>query len=130
MPQPEHKSSRPIAPVICAAYLTALMTVTHLPPSYVPGAVAIKGLDNLIHFVGYAILAVLAAWAFLPAHSGGYVICGVILFVVAGVDELTQPLVGRCASLTDWAADAAGVVVGLIGRGAVLARISRDPSSS
>jgi VanZ family protein len=102
--------------VILASYWIALFIATHVPMEMVllPGGVP----DLIPHFITYAVLAVLFATALLVTArrlNGRHFVAAWILIAVYGaIDEVTQPLVGRQASLLDWLADAAGAAVGLM----------------
>jgi VanZ family protein len=98
-----------------AGYWLALFAATHVPRRVVtvPGG----KIDDVIHFVAYAILAGLLAITW--ERSAGQLSAAhlrwawVALALYAAIDELTQPLVGRTASWADWLADALGAAVGL-----------------
>jgi len=98
-------------------YWACLFVVMHRP---LPGAakLPIPGVDKVAHFVLYAVLVLLGGWharrvgrrltvSRLLAWSAMYAAYG-------AVDEWLQPLVGRTASVGDWAADAAGIVAGTL----------------
>jgi hypothetical protein len=100
--------------VILASYWIALFIATHVPMEMVllPGGVS----DLVPHFITYAVLAVLFGVALQvtarQVNGRHFVAAWVLLVVYGAIDEVTQPLVGRQASLLDWLADAAGVAVG------------------
>jgi VanZ family protein len=102
--------------LLLAGYWLTLLVATHLP-------VRVAGLprnqaDKLVHFVAYAILAWLLSTAWqasvgrLNARHLKFVWLAVVLY--GAVDEITQPLVGRTASVIDWLSDAAGAALGLV----------------
>jgi VanZ family protein len=85
------------------------LAVLFAPPSDVPAGP--PGVDKVVHFSLFAVLAVTGRWA----GVGRGVLAG-ILVLYAAVSELLQgtDLVNRDASLGDLVADSAGVVVGLV----------------
>jgi VanZ family protein len=85
------------------------LAVLFAPPSDVPSSP--PGVDKIVHFSLFAVLAVTGRWA----GVGRGVLAG-ILVLYAAVSELLQgtDLVNRDASLGDLVADSAGVVVGLV----------------
>lgn len=86
---------------------------THVPPR----RPASSGFDLGLHTGGYFILAAVL-WLTLRAHglSRGRRIGWMALAtaVYAALDELTQPIFRRTASVADWIANLAGVAVALI----------------
>jgi VanZ family protein len=98
-------------------YACVLFWATHAPDVR-PPAIGPPGVpsDKVFHFLGYAVLGVLAIAAVIAwrARRGAILIAILVLFVVAGIDEVTQPLTSRDVELADWCADAAGVIVGAI----------------
>jgi VanZ family protein len=85
------------------------LAVLFAPPSDVPSSP--PGVDKLVHFSLFAVLALTGRWA--GVRRG--VLAG-LLVLYAGVSELLQgtDLVNRDASVGDLLADSAGVVVGLL----------------
>ena len=78
-------------------------------------------IDKLYHFIEYAILGGLLAWAFVKAKPS--VVPSKLIWLVATVlsilygasDEWHQTFVpGRFATLADWAADVLGSIVGVL----------------
>ncbi|PHX97762.1 MAG: hypothetical protein CK531_01585 [Gemmatimonadetes bacterium] len=101
-----------IAPVLWALLIE---TLTSWPN--VPSASTGHGFDKVVHFGLYAVFAFLVVRAAQPAVPGWRVM-GVVLVVLcvwAALDEWHQTWIpGRGAEVADWAADATGVVVGLL----------------
>lgn len=101
---------------LLAGYWISLLVATHLPKRV--AGLPTNQADKLVHFVAYAVLAWLLAMAWqasvgrLNARHLKFVWLVVVLY--GAVDEMTQPLVGRTASLADWLADAAGAALALI----------------
>jgi VanZ family protein len=100
---------RRAATVICAVVWLAAATATHIPMeslSDVPVG------DVVLHFVGYLGLTCVYLLT-LRLHgvrlSRRVLLTTPILLLYGVLDEATQPLVNRFASIHDWLADAAGV---------------------
>ena len=97
----------------CIVLWLAALVATHVPAEQVP---EVRFSDWTLHALGYLALGS-AFWLTLWAHGAGrwkrvmWVLGAMIVY--AALDEITQPLVNRVASLTDWVADAAGAVIAL-----------------
>ena len=100
---------------VAVGYACMLFWATHAPDVR-PPAIGPPGVpsDKIFHFLGYAALAflVIASVVAWRGRRVAVLIAIVALIVVAGIDEVTQPLTHRDAELADWCADAAGVFVG------------------
>jgi VanZ family protein len=71
--------------------------------------------DKMNHLAAYAVLALLGVAAFLDRRSlAGREPLGLFLGLVgwAFLDEITQPLFGRNADITDWIYDVLGLACG------------------
>jgi VanZ family protein len=87
---------------------------THLPPDDIPH---LGSADKLAHLLAYGVIGFLAAARL--AVRGQWTIRSaglwfVLLWVWAGFDELTQPLVNRSAEWGDWLADGLGLTIGML----------------
>ncbi len=78
-------------------------------------------IDKLYHFIEYAILGILLAWAFVKARpsivpSKHIWLAAAVLSILYGAsDEWHQSFVpGRFATLADWVADALGSIAGVL----------------
>ncbi len=78
-------------------------------------------IDKLYHFIEYAILGGLLAWAFVKAKPSiipSTLIWGLaaaISILYGASDEWHQTFVpGRCATLADWVADVLGSIAGVL----------------
>lgn len=102
--------------LLLAGYLLALLTGTHLPPTF-PGLPATPS-DKVLHFLAYAGLAWLLAMAWSSTtgrlNNRHLAVAWLTLAVLAAADEVTQLLVHRSASVGDWLADVAGTATGLV----------------
>lgn len=113
-----------------AAYAGGMLVGTHVPPDSVP-RLAIALPDKLLHFAAYfglallALLAPLAApWVGMAEPPRRFTRRAVAVLALCGlIDELTQPLSGRCCDPFDWAADLAGIVAAAV-VAALLARLA------
>lgn len=116
----DSKSSRLVGVAIWwllfAGYWLALFVGTHLPPTF--RGLPPQDTDKWVHFAAYAGLAFLLAMAW--QHSTGMLnrrhlrFAWLAIGAFAAIDEITQLVVGRSASVNDWLADAAGAALGLV----------------
>jgi uncharacterized protein YfiM (DUF2279 family) len=97
------------------------LAVLFAPPSDVPSSP--PGVDKVVHFSLFAVLAVTGRWA--GVRRG--VLAGLLVLYAAG-SELLQgtDLVDRDASIGDLVADSAGVVAGLLVWRLIAARRQRQ----
>ena len=83
--------------------------LTHIPQQNVPEQLQMASLDKILHVAAYGLLTILALKSL---YSPGRLLCAgllVILTLLSGLDEYTQGLVGRTASVGDWLADLVGI---------------------
>ncbi len=94
-----------------AGYWAVMFKLTHVPPAELgpPGPLS----DKQLHFLAYLILSFLLGTTLVLIFPGRrrWIPLALIATGMAygGVDELTQPLVGRTCDIYDWFADVAGV---------------------
>ena len=103
---------------------------THVPQPHLPHLVAS---DKVLHFVGFLLLSsllLLTLSAFGAARTRRMVMVIFTVMVYAALDEITQPLARRHASVGDWAADVAGALVGIVIIEAALHFLGRSDASS
>jgi VanZ family protein len=102
--------------VSAVIYAVTLVLATHYPkPEQLLGRYGHA--DKLLHFVAYFLLAVFVAAAVWGAGLWSRrtaLIVAIALAAFGAVDEITQPLFGRTADVLDWAADCAGIAVGIL----------------
>jgi VanZ family protein len=99
---------------LLCAYVVALSLGTHWP--VLPDQLFSHTSDKTLHFLSYAGLGVLSALRlFVYGQTRQAVWWGWLaaLILAGGLDEGTQPIVGRIADLGDWIADSVGAIVGL-----------------
>jgi VanZ family protein len=100
--------------LLTIAFWIVLIVATHAPR--VPEAVSIEPTDKIAHLAGYGLLGLLVgrSWALYYGYGR---LAAVGLFVAiaahAALDEVTQPMFGRYADITDWYADMVGAALGL-----------------
>jgi VanZ family protein len=112
---PRKPDAAPVWRLLLAGYWLALAVGTHLPPTF-PGLPG-DNTDKLVHAAAFAGLAWLLATAW--QNSTGRLnrrhlrFAWLAIAAFAAADEVTQRLVDRDASASDWLADAAGAAGGL-----------------
>jgi VanZ family protein len=93
-----------------------LFVATHWPTT--PDLGNVGGLDKIVHFAAFAVLAVLCCWAVscrwrLNLARLSWIVAALTAY--AALDELLQiPIPGRTADPLDWFADLAGATCGAI----------------
>lgn len=91
------------------AWMAAIFALSSVPVSGLPGPPA-----YVAHFIEYAVLAVLLAFAFRHSPPSTVLLLTIAIAVAYGAtDEVHQIFVPtRTADVLDWVADAAGAAVG------------------
>ena len=93
-----------------AIVLILIIVLTHIPQSIISYHINITHFDKLLHVLSYGILGYLLFCSLkLRSKLVSFWVVILVVAVIAGLDELTQPLVQRCASIADWLADCIGV---------------------
>jgi len=90
----------------------AVLAATHIPQEMMPKELQVRMLDKVEHAVSYGVIAFFGLMSFRRPLS--FKVMTLILLagaLVGAVDEVTQPLVHRTASVVDWAADLAGIAI-------------------
>jgi VanZ family protein len=99
-----------------AVYWIALFVGTHRPVERVPSAVG--SADKFAHLGAFAVLAFIFAttWQLSAGHlmTRHLVWSWIVIAIYGGFEEITQPIVGRFASVVDWLADVTGAALGLL----------------
>ena len=99
-----------------AVYWIALFAGTHIPIDRVPRSVG--SADKLAHLGAFAVLAFIFAttWQLSAGHlmTRHLVWSWIVIAIYGGFEEITQPIVGRVASVADWLADVTGAALGLL----------------
>ena len=109
---PARLSSLPARRAALAVWLVAIVVGSMVRPRAIASVMPhFHHADWLLHAGGYAVLCLLAVWAW-PGQGRLRVAAGVVLFGV--LIELLQPLTGRTTSGWDALANTAGVACGLL----------------
>ena len=94
----------------CLFFVTGVIFATHLPDESVPGRLQLGRLDKLAHIATYGTITFLF---FFSLRNSISLLTVLLLFVailaLGTIDEITQPLCNRTASLADWLANLIGV---------------------
>jgi VanZ family protein len=106
------------AAALLVVYWIGLFAITHVPASGLPSEPPFPHADKVVHLVGYAVLAFVAAAAWTWRRTLGlneYILLLACLSCYAVLDEVSQmlPMVRRNADVLDWAADTIGAIIGL-----------------
>ena len=97
--------------VILFFFTVMVLTFTHIPQQVLPVPLQMNGLDKVFHALAFGIITFLFILSFRVSHNSMFNLIPLLTIVaLAVVDELTQNIVGRTASLYDWIADLAGIV--------------------
>jgi VanZ family protein len=92
--------------------LVGVLALTHIPGPDVPEVLQAGGLDKLEHIAAYGLIASFFLLSLKrPARPALLLLGLAALAGIGALDETTQPLVQRTASLTDYACDLAGIAV-------------------
>ncbi len=98
--------------IIAVGFTAIVVLLTHLPEDATPSVLQIRGLDKLAHALAYGGITYLFI---LSLRTSPTMLSALLLFfiilAIGTIDELTQPLVNRTASLADWLADVTGIFV-------------------
>jgi VanZ family protein len=117
-----------IAVLVLLAYWILIFVGTHIPAPTLPG---LDNADKLYHFLAFAGLSFLLAWAIPSGYwplSRNILLAATIAFGYAVIDELTQQFVpGRTCDVWDVVADSVGIVLGLTAYLAARSIVSRIP---
>ncbi len=96
--------------LIALLSMLGVLALTHIPQEALPRVFVHSLQDKLEHFGAYGLIAaflILSLRRPVPLLLLLAVLCGLAL--IGALDEVTQPLVNRHASVTDYAADLAGI---------------------
>ena len=99
--------------IVLIVYWLAEFISTHIPQEKVP---SLGTSDTVCHCEAFFILSSLF-WLTLTSRCAPMlkklIVIITILPIYAALDELTQPIVNRHASISDWLADVVGVVLAM-----------------
>ena len=110
---PKHKRTFKIPWLIAAlGTLSVILALTHLPQSVAVRQLNVTSFDKILHLVAYCLLGYMLLRAIrLRSKFISLLIVLVLIAVIGALDESTQPLVQRTASVADWFADCGGVCI-------------------
>ena len=92
--------------------LLVIFALTHLPQSVAVRQLNVTSLDKILHIAAYCLLGYMLLRAIrLRSKFVSFLIVLGLVAVIGVLDELTQPLVQRTASIADWLADCGGVCI-------------------
>ena len=95
--------------------LSVILALTHLPESAVVRHLNVTSFDKILHIAAYSILGyTLLRATHLRSKLVSFLIVLGLIAVIGALDELTQPLVQRTASVADWFADCGGVCIAIL----------------
>lgn len=101
--------------VLTVAFTSIVLVLTHIPQEFMPSQLQKSGLDKLQHVVAYGTITFLFIFAIKSSPSLLSALLVFFAIIAIGiVDEVTQPIVGRQASIIDLAADAIGIAACLL----------------
>jgi VanZ family protein len=111
----ENKISPPFHRRWLAASLLALvvvLTATHIPQASMPKFLQQTMMDKAEHFLAYGAIAALFLLSLPNPVRFTVPATGLLILAAIGIlDEITQPLVYRYASVGDYAADVIGILL-------------------
>ena len=94
------------------AALGGVLTLTHIPQDAIPPALQKNTLDKVEHVAAYGLIAAFFLLSLKRPVRPVLLLTGLAtLAAVAALDEVTQPLVNRQASVGDYVADLIGMVL-------------------
>jgi len=92
--------------------LLVILALTHLPESAVVRQLNVTSFDKILHIAAYCLLGYMLFRAIrLRSKFASLLIVIGLIAVIGALDESTQPLVQRTASVADWFADCGGVCI-------------------
>ncbi len=101
--------------VLAVTFTAIVLIFTHILKEVMPSQLQENNLDKLYHVVAYGVITFLFI---LSLKSSPSILSSLFVFfallAIGIVDEITQPLVNREASLTDLAANVIGIVTVLL----------------
>ena len=92
--------------------LVGVLGLTHIPNEDIPSVLQSHSLDKIEHMAAYGLVAAFFLLSLKRPVRPVLLVLGLAALAGIGVlDEATQPLVHRTASLTDYACDLGGITV-------------------
>ena len=101
--------------VLAVTFAATVLLLTHIPQELMPSQLQESGLEQLLHVVAYGAITFLFILSVKSSFSLRSALLVLFALLAIGIiDEITQPLVNREASLTDLAANVIGIVTVLL----------------
>jgi VanZ family protein len=103
---------RPRWAIVTVLIALGVLGLTHIPGEDVPRMFQADGLDKVEHIVAYGLI--MGSFILSLQRPVRPLLLGIglaVLAVIAALDETTQPLVHRTASIWDWAGDLTGMAI-------------------
>jgi VanZ family protein len=101
--------------IIAITCTATVILLTHIPQKIMLPLIKVYSLDKLYHVVAYGAITLLFIFSLKKSPSLlFYLLLFFAIGVVGIIDEVTQPLVNRTASFSDFAADTIGIVTILL----------------
>jgi VanZ family protein len=89
-----------------------VLGLTHIPGERMPRALQVHYLDKAEHVVAYGVIAGFFLLSLKRPIRPAVLLIGLVVLAVLGIlDETTQPLVNRFASVSDYACDLIGIAI-------------------
>lgn len=101
--------------ILVITFTAIVILCTHIPQQFMPSQLQKSGLDKLQHIIAYGaitFLFILSLKNSLSLYTASLLFFAISLISI--IDEITQPLVNRQASLTDVTADVIGILTILL----------------
>lgn len=102
---------------LAASFVSAVgvLTLTHVPQAVLPRLLHEKMADKVEHVVAYGVVSLLFVLSLKRSAPLTVLIAGLLALAgIGALDEITQPLVNRTASVMDYAADLAGIAAACV----------------
>jgi len=113
-------SFRPRWMILTLLIAAVVLALTHIPGQRIPRALQVRYLDKAEHIVAYGLIAGFFLLSLKRPVRPAVLLIGLAALAAFGaLDEATQPLVHRVASIWDYASDLTGMAIAcvLVGAG-------------
>lgn len=92
--------------------MVGVLGLTHLPHVVIPRVLQENALDKVEHVLAYGLVTALFLLSLKKPVRPAVLVLGLAgLALIAAVDEVTQPLVNRIASVSDYVSDLIGMAL-------------------
>ena len=113
--------------ILAVTFTATVILCTHIPQEFMPSKLQKSGLDKFQHIVAYGIITFLFVLSLKISLSlPSALLFFFFILAISIFDEVTQPLVGRQASITDLVADVTGIAAALLLSVAVKRRCKKN----